>query len=521
MSWPASRIEAMRDTRTTMQVALRVGRQISGAGVSNATILLSSDASLSPDMLLHSGSLTAVSTKIDVREWSYGSGAWSVVATYPGVLDAGRVQDIAARLRRGALVEVLVSAGASDIDDYLRFGLGVLAEVRSIGSRALELEVYDLVYALKSRPYATLDASSLPQTQLFHDLAGTETTISTDYTAGAGSLVLTDATNFETMDGTGVCRFEDNDGNVVYGTFTGVSSNTLTGFTGGVLGTSDADADAGKAAISSVYFSAHPLLIALKLLCSTGDGSNGVYDVYPVQAGFSLDEGWVNVEHFRSVKREILTPASGGYTWTFAVDDPVPDGLLWFSALLAESGAGLAVRQGQIVAWAAQSLASYDLASFEITDADIVGYPTCDWYDPSAKYSYNRVYIETYTTRSSSVLDGTVLPFRDEITYDLSDVVRSDESDVRLMLAGLLADWCHYPPEILSMTLRGALWGLAVGDVGFITTERCRGRLASTSDGYERRACMLVEYNPDPIAGTTVIRLAITPDRPSDDYADN
>ena len=520
MSWPQHRIDAMAGASQPMAIALRIGRQITGAGV-GGTLLAASDPSLDPELALDAASLTAISTVLTAREWSYGSGAFSVVVVYPSVVTAGRVADIAARLRRGALVELLASAGGSAIGDYLRFGLGVLAGVRSVGSRALELRVYDLLYALHSRPYAELDASNLPQTRLFHNIAGTETTIASNYSAGASSLVLTSSANFSTVDGTGIARFVDNDGNTVYGTFTGVSGATLTGFSGGALGTSDADAASGNAAISSVYLNDHPLLIALKLLCSTGAASNGPYDVYPTQAGFSIDQSWIDLERFRTVKREILTPGSGSYSWKFAVDDPVPDGLLWLSSLLSESGAGLCIRQGQIAAWAAQTLASYQWSDFDITDADIDGFVICDWYDESAKFAYNKVQIDTATNNATSIQSVTTLPARDEIVYDLSELVRDNESAVRTMLAGKLADWCHYPPERLSLTLRGALWGLAVGDVGYITTTRARGRLASTSDGYSRRACMIAEYAPDPIAGTTAISLLITPDRPSDDYADN
>ena len=524
MTWPAARIAAQESSRIGQAVALRIGRQLSGAGINAGSILAASDPALGPDLTLDAASLTGTGTTLSPRSWERGAGAWSVVVVLPAVMDAGRAQDIAARLRRGALVEVLVSAGAADIGGYLRFGLGVLSAVTSTGPRVLTLEVYDLLYALRSRPYASLDGSGLPQTRLFHDLAGTETTTASNWINGSStSLTLTNAAGFETIGGTGALRIEDNDGAVIYLTFTGKSGNTLTGVsTTAQLGTtSSKNAASGNTAISSVYFDDHPLIIALQLLCSTGTGSNGVYDVYPVQSGFAIDQGWIDLERIRSVKREILTPETGAYDWRFAIDDPVPDGLVWLSSLLSESGIGLCTRQGQIAAWAAQSLASYDLPSFTITDDMIDGYVDVHWYDPACKFSYNRVQIDSAANSAESILPVTVLPARDEIIYNLADQIRDNEIKVRTMLAGLLADWCHYPPEVVRLTLRGALHGLAEGDVGTLTTARARGRLVSTSDGYSARAAMITEYHADPISGRTQITLMITPSSPSDDYAAN
>ncbi len=524
MTWPDERIAAQNATRIGMAVALRIGRQITGAGISSGTILAASDPGLAPDLSLDPGSLTGTGTTLTPRSWERGAGAWEVVVVLPAVMDEGRARDIASRLRRGALVEVLVSAGAVAIDDYLRFGLGVLAAIKSTGPRVLTLQVYDLLYALRSRPYASLDGAGLPQTRLFHDIAGTETTTASTWTNGASTtLDLTDATHFETVNGIGVLRVEDNDGTPIYLTFTGKSGNQLTGVsTTAQLGTSTAkNAASGKPAISSVYLKGHPLRLALRLLCSTGAGTNGAYDVQPVQAGFAIDSGWIDLQRFESVEREILVPGSGSYEWEFAVDDPVADGLLWLSSLMSESGAGMSIRQGQIAAWSAQSLASYDLPSFAITDDMIEGFVEVDWYDPGSKFSYNRVQIDTVSNNAESLLPVTVLPARDEIIYNLSALVRSNETEVRTMLAGLLADWCHYPPEVIRLTLRGALHGLAEGDVGTLTTARARGRLASTSSGYSARAVMITEYEADPIAGRTRITLMTTPSSPGDDYATN
>lgn len=509
-----------------VSLAIQTVPNATGSGVGD-TLLIASDPAISPDLLLDLGSFEPVGTKITPRSWVYGSGAFTLTVLFPTVEEYNvRFQDFARNLRRGPLAEVLVRLGGGagvPLSDYEAFSLVIISEITCVGPNTLQVTFYDVLYALRSRPYAALDASNLPQTRLFHDIAGTETTTTTTWTNGSSTTItLTDASNFVTMNGTGIARFYDDDDNPIYLTFTGKSGNQLTGVsTSPQLGTaSSVNVTAGNTAISSVYFNDHPLTIAERMLVSTGtSGSNGTQDVYALQAGFAIPSSWVNTSRFRLVRTKILTPSSGSYAWEFAVDDPVQDGLLWLTKMLAESGCGLHVRQGQISAWSAQSLASYDLPAFSITDDHIIGVPVSQWWSQEYPFSYNRVEIQTNGGSAESVLATTSLPANDEIIYDLSGLVRDNETQVRNLLAANLADWCHYSPEEVKLTVRGAFHGLAVGDVGFLTTSRVRGRLVSTRNGYSQRACMLIAYKPDIVAGTTSMTLSITPNDPADDYA--
>ena len=174
------------------------------------------------------------------------------------------------------------------------------------------------------------------------------------------------------------------------------------------------------------------------------------------------------------VRSTVTKVLSGSYVWEVLVESPVEDGLLWLQGLLAPAGIWLCERQGEVAVRAAQSLTSAETVgqSLEITDADILGHPTVLWYDPAVPYAYNRYALRTNDEDDSddSVLACTTLPPRDELLVDVTDRVFANEEQVRLDMLRRCDDYAHYPGEVITLSLRGAWWGLCPGDVIDLTT---------------------------------------------------
>lgn len=78
--------------------------------------------------------------------------------------------------------------------------------------------------------------------------------------------------------------------------YTGLTSTTFTGCSRGQLGTVAAAHDDQSQANNFLVLQGNPLDIALQIMLSTGNGTNGPYDVLPACAGLAIDQDLVDVE---------------------------------------------------------------------------------------------------------------------------------------------------------------------------------------------------------------------------------
>lgn len=80
--------------------------------------------------------------------------------------------------------------------------------------------------------------------------------------------------------------------------YTGVTGTDFTGCTRGLMGTMPAPHASGTEVRNLVFLQGNPLTLALQILTSTGDGSNGSYDVLPACAGLAIPVQFIDVERF-------------------------------------------------------------------------------------------------------------------------------------------------------------------------------------------------------------------------------
>jgi len=113
--------------------------------------------------------------------------------------------------------------------------------------------------------------------------------------AATTSIILQDASAFPTS---GFCRIENE-----FFSYTGKSTNTLTGCIRGEFGSTDADHEVGVDIYKVNSIQANPIDIVLQMLISPGGG--GTYDVLDEGAG--IDESLVDVAQFEEIKTDFFS----------------------------------------------------------------------------------------------------------------------------------------------------------------------------------------------------------------------
>lgn len=403
---------------------------------------------------------------------------------------------------RGSLIALKMGFSAKSVGAFDTIALGVLTNIsRDAGGASWTITCQDIVSALKSRH--TLVTADLP---LFTN-AGTETTLANAYTATDTTVDLTSATGFEINtdgSGTGVVRITPNTGDDFYLTYTGISSNQLTGVsTTGQFGTTAANASSGKAAIAVVYLSGHPLDIVRKVLTSTGLGTNGSFDTEDESWGFALPEDLLDRADIQSHEDDVVKVASGSYTWSVLVEAAQDNGFSWLTELLRPAGLFLAQRQGELTVRAVQNTEDKAgkilFANYQITDEDIIEVVSHEHYDGAVPNEYGEVLFTTATgtTTKNENSPATVatLPAQKSLTYSLATTVYDNETETRTEWANRMRLWALRVPERIVIRCHLRLMQAAVGDVTLLTTNQTVGRSGETSEGFSAHEVMVTQWD--------------------------
>jgi hypothetical protein len=519
MGWSVSIADKRAQAQHRVSLALRIRKNTNGGGVGE-DFLASSVPAHNPDAVLLPDTYQGQGDVLTVQTWRIQPGHFTIALHFPSRL-SDRAALASRSLRRGALCELLEGEGA-DLGTYVARRRGRIQQITWPDVNVCQVVVYSLLYSLKSRPYPVWDGSGNPNTKLFQGVCGVETTSTTAFTGNSSTtLTLTDASTFVTFNGTGVAKITPDVGNPFYVTFTGKSGNQLTGIaTTNKFNTTQANAAIGNTVQSVAYLgAAHPLVIARRVLVSTGNGTNGTEDVYPETAGFGLDVEWIDEAQFRLVRGTVMNVSP--YAWDVLVESPQQDGIGWLQGLLQPVGAFLVERQGQIAPRCAQDLSNAQPCGQDqtITNADIEGQPTGEWYDPQVPYAYNRLQFTGSGFNGVSEESVTTLPVRDELVWDLSDRMFANQLNIHVNTLSRCELYAHHIGEVIRMTLSGTWWGLCAGDVIPLTTDRCRGRFVSTYGGYDQRTVVVLSANERIIEPFTDVVLLSMPIDAEDDYS--
>ena len=426
---------------------------------------------------------------LSVRDWTCTPLTFTV-----GITD-GAVRDLRTHLQRNQAVALKVGWG-NDPTEFTTVALGTIDGV-SLTSAGWVIRCKGLEGALLTRFTSTAGEQALG-----YDLVSTTTDGSV--TNGAATIDVDDATGLETA---GVVQITANDGTTYLVSYTGISTNTLTGCTTPAFGTTWSATGSGRDVDERMYTNAHPLAVAARVLASTGNATNGVYDTLPASWGLGIPHGHLAE---RDIDRHITLrqPSSGAddWQWIQAATNNVQSTL---SAWLAGGGYYLTQTQGALTArggvlpWETTAGAGVVLRDRDVVSID--GYETWD-PDQPVEYRFCRITDASGTNENSAVSPLDHLPAIGTNTHSPGGIYSTtpNRSAIIAELIATLKWWDLRTPEWLSLTLLGRWWGhLTPGD-GLILdlsmlTSRTGGRFSpalvtrAAVDWFGREAVTRVE----------------------------
>lgn len=419
-------------------------------------------------------------------------GSWVVEIEHPGDSNV-------AFLAAGTFAVLAMGFAGWTRQQYQRIAMGFILSVTWQNAR-LRVVVGDLLAICNGdRPHAP---EAWGKRSVEQDLNG-------DYTAGDSTLDMGDTSAFD--------GYADKDGvytlrcmpaypemtDIFVLTATGKTSTTFTGVSAtGEWSTTAIDMTAGVGFIGSAFrVEGHPMNVIRNVLASTGDGTNGAHDIEPALVGYALPDELLDHDDIDDVWMAAVAPATGALQVDFLVarlgdlasfyPDTVNEGLRGIQITLAALGLWPVTRQGQITCRALQDLDDAPITSgITIGNRDIC---TCeiDWFQNEQAQEYRVWEVIMESATASMEEDATFLCKAQKISFDLSTVVRGNETAVADSLEVRVAPWFLQRAERLRLLVRGSVYArLCPGDVVEVTadaTDQYRpigsGRLPDTYAG--------------------------------------
>ena len=292
-------------------------------------------------------SIALSSQSLSIPAFAVSSSGWRVALSGR---DAGRWASVA--LKRGAACEVRAELGGTALPE--RIILGQSRDVSGIGPQSV-VSGWGALSLVISRPEARV-APNVNDAQLFANCQESGNALALSHAFNFGhdtTLQFGSAPPFERESGrAGAVLITPTSGDPFIVTYTGVSGNNLTGVsTTAVFGTSGSGAtvNSGDIVQEVCWIQRHPSTMALRILVSTGLGTNGAYDSLPSSWGLAIPEDLIDVQGFLNTATALnLSLSSGSYDVHTAATTPQGPALQWLQSELNRYGLWLCVRQGQI-----------------------------------------------------------------------------------------------------------------------------------------------------------------------------
>lgn len=421
-------------------------------------------------------SVELVGQSVAVRSWTSVYGGFSVTVV-------GELRDITAGVTKGSVLALRMGFSGLPESDWERIALGQLRNIRLVhpsqaAAKAWRLEMVDLATALRSRLVTTQGSQRL--------LFGTRTTTTTtaDWTVGDTSLEVSSTSGFGRRTGAagGLVVTVGSDSFLLTYLGTSTGPTRFTSVSDDVLNTTPVDAPLGSTVTEVAWLEGHPVDIARRVLTSRGDGSNGLYDVYPEAWGLGVHDSLVDHDDCDRHK-EATELATGTHNWQLVEDQAVEDPGAWLSGHLARSGFFLAMRQGAVTVRAAQRTLGVTrtwLSGIEVTDDEIESLDAYDAWAPEADLEYAGVQVTTASEVDGEFFgdaDLQTIPGAGYWLVDLSDRVLTDEAAHRDEAGERLYEAVTTVPERFVLTCAGLrAMQLAPGDVVRLRSSRLPSR---------------------------------------------
>jgi hypothetical protein len=445
--------------------------------------------------------------ELSVRDWTATRGTLTIAVIG---------SDIRQYISRGQVLALRVGFDA-DVTTFEPVFRGAVRSLRRGADAVWLLQLEEITGALRSR-----FVSAAGETPLFWDLAST--TLTSGIGPGHTTVPVVDATDFrEDGGGVGAILIAGSDGPFI-DFYTGTTGVSFTGATEGELGSDPDGSLVAAAPVSAIvsevaYMVGHPIVVALRILHSTGGGTNGNYDTLPESWGYALPRSMVDQEDARFFKGAML-PTGGTTDWHVFSTTPQVNGLGWLQGWMASAGMFITMRQGEITVrcgvlpWVVRTPGHIDISP-ETGLARIDAYDT---FDPSTPMEFSTVEIErvisthalvTSTEDVENLPDGGTL-VRPAPFAALGTIAES--TDWRQEIGARVSPWDLRTAERVEVAMAGWWAGQAApGDTCTLDARRfgLTDRYGAEFDG--TREGLVLSAQPNWFGATTRVVVAFLP----------
>jgi len=512
--WSSGFISMLARQSTRLQYILRVVDVGTAPGVVG---YVAASMSLHGDPVIGERGVSVSGPGLNPRGYSSTLGTCTVAL-------AGDLSGLLRAVTRGTYIEIRAGDVLDPDTAYEVIFIGQVEQITREGRVRGTLTARDLLSALRCRPTTT--ASDLA---LYADYSATDT-LTTAYAIGDGSLVVASTTGFEKPTGiSGGLRVDNgtDDPFILRWSSATATTFTITGTSDNSHGTVRVAAPIGATVDSLFFIEAHPIDAARYILTSTGNGTNGVYDILPDTWAFGLPDSFIDHRDCGDYRTESL-PAMVA---EFMLDARQYDPLGWLQGCLSRLGFYLTCRMGLITVRAGlmSTRASTGTSAVAIsagrdlmllTDADITS-AQCDLWDGDTSEEYASLAVissaasgATWVTASSTTGEENpaTLPALPGMVVDISDLVFTGATATREHIVGRCWETAQRIPERYTLTLAGLRAAvLAPGDFIRASCNRVAGRITSTIDGLNDCRMVVTQVETDYAGGTVTLTALVYP----------
>lgn len=455
------------------------------------------------EIALADADVTINSVQVTPQRWSVNFGGFSIriVGDLRPILNKS--------FRRGAVAELIM------VRDGLRNRV-CIGQLRSItGGRGIwQLEFVDFLTLMQSRLTAN------PTETKFWFYAGKTAKVTQNFNFSSNAnLYLDDITIFEKETGqNGMIKVEHaSSGAIDYYIW---SSKTSTSGTAGYLtiantGRYPSTGSVSVLAINDVVTSlarlrGRPDYVFARLVMSTGQGTQGLFDDYPASwaLGVAFNPNLFSVQNLNTYYNETWATSTGTHEIELLIDEPA--NIQTFLNAVLQMGMWPVWDQNQLSWRVCQNpnLASWVSVRDHITDRDIISINSHSLYAPSQSTVFSASTINTFNNTTGLNQNVTfsgnsipILPTSSTITRDLRLVYRVDspiqptQADADLTR---MRRWDAEPYEELNLTVTEKHCLLTAGDIVEISSIYIYGLREGAGKTYTNRRAMIlaVRWNP-------------------------
>ena len=498
MPWTQSFLRTLDRPAKVISYALKFLQPSADYNLSQGDLI-----SMNTEIALADADVTIDSVQITPQRWSVNFGGFTIriVGDLRPVLNKS--------FRRGAVAELIM------VRDGIRNRV-CIGQLRNItGGRGVwRLEFVDFLTLMQSR----LTGNPI-ETQFWYYAGKTAKVTQNFNMSSSANLHLDDITIFEKETGqNGMIKVEDvSTGGIDFYTW---SSKTSTSGTAGFLtiaatGRYPSTGSITTLSINDVVTSivrlrGRPDYVFARLVMSTGQGTQGLFDDYPASwaLGVAFNPNLFSVQNLNTYYNETWATSTGTHEIELLIEDA--GNIQTFLSAVLNMGMWPVWDQNQLSWRVCQNpnQASWFSVRDHITDRDIISIDSHTLYSPSQSSVFNSSTINTFNNTTGLNQDVTfsgisipVLPTSGDISRDLRLVYRVD-SPIQPTQANAdltrMRRWDAEPYEELNLTVTEKHCLLTAGDIIEISSMYIYGLREGAGDTYSNRRAMIlgVRWNP-------------------------